>query len=208
VPISARLLPAETVITTFAVVTKTTETSGSAPSYWRHPGASETPTSFLTSLEKEDTVLLLGEGDFAFTEALASLDLKATLVATSKDGRNEVCENYSEAKRRLRRLRTNPKVNVLHEVDATELRGLSVWWPSVAAVVWNFPFTGTDEDPVAHREMLATFFRGVAYRLLLDCAEQGGKAPRAKVLVTLCNDQLSRWRVEQQARQAFCHLTR
>jgi hypothetical protein len=158
-------------------------------------------------LEKEDTVLLLGEGDFAFTEALSSLNLTATLVATSKDSRNEVCENYSEAKRRLRRLRTNPKVNVLHEVDATELRGLSVRWPSIAAVVWNFPFTGTDEDPVAHREMLAAFFRGVAYRLLRDCAEGGGKAPRAKVLVTLCNDQLSRWRVEQQARQAFCYLT-
>ncbi|KAL4422052.1 hypothetical protein ABPG77_004868 [Micractinium sp. CCAP 211/92] len=66
-------------------------------------------------------------------------------------------------------------------------------------IVFNFPHTGVDEDDDVHRRLMADFFASAGAALLA----QGG---RAQVLLSLCNDQFSRWHAEAAARAAFFFL--
>lgn len=66
-------------------------------------------------------------------------------------------------------------------------------------ILLNFPHSGEDEDDEGHRLLMADVFASAGAALLA----QGGSA---EVLLTLCNDQFSRWHVEASARDAFFFL--
>ncbi|KAK9817283.1 hypothetical protein WJX72_012211 [[Myrmecia] bisecta] len=150
-----------------------------------------------------DTVLLLGEGDFSFCEALARLMPPRQIVATSLEPKQQLLTQYPSSRTRLRRLNSGSQgVRLLHSIDATQLpmSGSPIAWSRTSRVLWNFPFTGADEDREAHRDLMQHFFGSVAAALALH-------NPSCQVLLALCNDQFSRWGVEQAAREAFMFVT-
>lgn len=70
----------------------------------------------------DDTVLLIGEGDFSFAKSLVTQNfiLPENLVATSYDSLDEVKQKYPGAEETLNQLESDG-VRVMHEVDATDL---------------------------------------------------------------------------------------
>ncbi|KAL4443764.1 hypothetical protein ABPG75_011501 [Micractinium tetrahymenae] len=205
-----------------------------------------------------DTVLLLGEGDLSFTEALLGCSRLSghgapRLVASTQLGRRQLLEAYpaSSCAARLARLEAaaaagehaagSARLRLLFGVCATQLHLLgepgspaaqagagaaaaatgssagstpggssSNGGGSVSGgppfrladathVVFNFPHTGVDEDDEGHCRLLADFFASAGAALLA----QGGSA---QVLLTLCNDQFSRWHAEAAGRAAFFFL--
>lgn len=77
------------------------------------------------------------------------------------------------------------------------------WWAGAdgLAVVWQFPFTGVEEDQEGNRDLLAAAFASLAAAWLAAGVWRG-----ATLFLTLCNDQFSRWGVQRAARDAFFFL--
>lgn len=98
----------------------------------------------------EFKILLLGDGNFSFTLALAK-DLHrylsipkesvSTLTATSFDSREELLEKYQDFKDVLRQLMTLP-VKLMHRVNAWELP--SQFNEKFNLIQWNHPHLGTE----------------------------------------------------------------
>ncbi|GAB4821707.1 hypothetical protein N2152v2_008753 [Parachlorella kessleri] len=186
-----------------------------------------------------DSVLVLGDGDLAFSEALACKSL-ARVMASVKLSLNKLLETYPGVEARLEAL-SNAGTPVLAQLDATQLHsyhtpsskamlcptpparlrhtpsssssygssygsGLSYGrpcdlWPLEHSthLVWQFPFTGRDEDVEVHKRLMAAFLASAAAAMLR-------LGFRAQVLVTLCNDQYQRWAVEAAARESFFYI--
>ena len=97
---------------------------------------------------------------------------------------------------------------LLFGVDATRLHtgawsrarfcstGLTQIKTHVQCIAWNFPFTGEDENEVAHRELILAFFRSLA------CWCTGASKMLTAVLM-LQGDQFSRWHVLRAAQSCF-----
>ncbi|KAJ1557095.1 hypothetical protein HK405_000855, partial [Cladochytrium tenue] len=132
-------------------------------------------------------ILLVGEGDFSFTEALVvALEAAATratpaasagqtqVTATSLDSRSELLEKYgAAATARLTKLAAHNGVVLRHGVDAADAAKLSADAVVRARapferVVFNFPHVGGGsraEEAAANRELVAGFLTA-ARRLL------------------------------------------
>jgi len=106
-----------------------------------------------------DKILLVGEGDFSFTRALA-LDPPSVLdslpprniTATTYDTEQECYRKYHDAEEIVRMLKSKG-VEVLFGVDATKLekiQGLkSRKWDRI---VWNFPHAGVCQGAFPHQK--------------------------------------------------------
>lgn len=108
-----------------------------------------------------------------------------------------------------------------------EMHGEGLFWAGMETHPPNAARTGNDEDDDGHKRLMQDFFASAAAMLLRRAAaaaaaaasvksglgERGGSggslltAPRCEVLLTLCNDQLSRWHAEAAARDAFWFMT-
>jgi hypothetical protein len=124
-------------------------------------------------------VLLVGEGDFSFAEALSRLYPSVPLVASTN------LATYSDP-RRISRLQSRGVICVT-KVDARRLEHLHAPL-ATSVVIWNFPFLDVDEDTVQHHVLLRDFF----HSLSLLRSRRGFPT---RVGIALCNDQFSRWRV-------------
>jgi|AntAceMinimDraft_12_1070368.scaffolds.fasta_scaffold62306_1 hypothetical protein len=112
-------------------------------------------------------VLVVGDGDFSFSAAVARLSKSAHITATSLDSREKVCAKYLKAEANLDELQASAHVTLLHGVDATQLvekltfetnnRGFD-------CVMWNFPYPigkgSIFGDPCT--ELMRGFFRSVS----------------------------------------------
>eukprot|EP00854_Cymbomonas_tetramitiformis_P009416 gene9416-11154_t len=97
-------------------------------------------------------VLVLGDGDFSFSAALARLNAApepggggppARITATSLDSRGDVLGKYCGAEGNLESLGLDPNVEVWHGVDATQLSELGAQLQDEElwrCVIWNFPY--------------------------------------------------------------------
>ena len=89
-------------------------------------------------------VLVLGDGDFSFSAALARsnarLSNQGIIIATSLDSQRETLAKYAKAKASLASLALHQNVTVLHNVDATALHHESTGLSEFHTVVWNFPY--------------------------------------------------------------------
>jgi len=106
-----------------------------------------------------DKILLVGEGDFSFTRALA-LDPPSVLdslpprniTATTYDTEQECYRKYHDAEEIVRMVKSKG-VEVLFRVDATKLekiQGLkSRKWDRI---VWNFPHAGVCQGAFPHQK--------------------------------------------------------
>jgi hypothetical protein len=90
-------------------------------------------------------VLVVGDGDFTFSRALARRNANfgwhANITATSLDSRSDVLRKYSSAASSLAELENESCVEVLHNVDATALQSImSYKRPQFDIIIWNFPY--------------------------------------------------------------------
>lgn len=129
----------------------------------------------MSIFSKNDSVLLVGEGNFSFSAALSRQNLNVELVATCYE--SSPCQEA--AKSNVDYLRKNG-VCVLFNVDATKLEEC----PSLKSrlfekIIFNFPHVGGKMRIERNRDLLRSFFVS-AVRMLKE---------NGQVLVTLCNGQ-------------------
>eukprot|EP01018_Ginkgo_biloba_P021622 Gb_11798 [translate_table: standard] len=111
-------------------------------------------------------ILLIGEGDFSFSLALANAFGSAhNMVATSLDSREKVTGVYESARNTLLNL-INLGAMVLHEVDATTMDELNIIKDRMFdRIVFNFPhagFCGNESDKAVikkHRHLVKMFLK-------------------------------------------------
>jgi hypothetical protein len=147
-------------------------------------------TSAMDSGGAQVRVLTLGDGDFSFSLALATLlqmrHVRANVVCSSYDTREEVCAKHEGAGSTLQRLERwsdgLTEVEVWHRVDATALHRL----PPLApwdVIVFNFPHLG-EENAQLHACFMA--------HILYSCADQSVLATGGVVYITLADEQVGR----------------
>ena len=124
---------------------------------------------------ENDSVLLVGEGNFSFSVALSQLNLKINITATCYES------NVSQdiGKKNIEYLISNG-VRVLFGVDATNLKRHPILNSELFdKIVFNFPHVGGKMRIERNRELLKNFFVSAA----------GSLRNNGRVLVNLCNGQ-------------------
>jgi Zn finger protein HypA/HybF involved in hydrogenase expression len=147
-------------------------------------------------------VLILGDGNFSFSLALAKLldqkhstaveylgSANTELICTSFDSYAELISKYHDCERILRELKEYAQV--LHGVNAWELHEFR----DIDLVVWNHPHLGT-EDFRLHQFLISHFFHSAKQIL----SETG------RIRVSLVQGQETRWNVFVQAERVGLHL--
>ena len=139
----------------------------------------------LASYDERHRILLVGEGDFSFTEALSDQLPSGQIIATALDTEAELLQKYpAESVARLARLRARgvvfklgvdaTKVELLHLVAPPPRRGATAAASSVGAprfdrVVYNFPYAHVTKFSKEFREsnlaLLRHFFARAAAML-------------------------------------------
>ncbi|CAM6114827.1 unnamed protein product [Calypogeia fissa] len=169
-----------------------------------------TPQSMLNLLpvvNENEYLLLFGEGDFSFAEALSRFVDPKKIFATSLD-KEEVFLQEPLLKQRLMRL-ARLEMQLRWNVDVTSLmtssengkrRVHSIPWRRVRCVLWNFPFADVDENAAKHQDLMLRFFASLSVMMF------SSNVHSVPVIITLCNDQYCRWKVERAARDSFFFL--
>ncbi|XP_009391125.2 heavy metal-associated isoprenylated plant protein 41-like [Musa acuminata AAA Group] len=130
---------------------------------------------WLSHYSSAQQILLVGEGDFSFSLALANAFGSAdNLVATSLDSYDDLLQKYSKAKSNLKSLR-EMGATALHGVDATTMKLHSeLTMRRFDRIVFNFPHAGFSGNeglmPVInlHRRLVMGFFRNACRMLRPD----------------------------------------
>mmetsp|Transcript_20991 Transcript_20991/g.31838 ORF Transcript_20991/g.31838 Transcript_20991/m.31838 type:complete len:1102 (+) Transcript_20991:182-3487(+) len=124
--------------------------------------------------------MMLGEGNFKFTDALSILGIAPRLSSTNIIGPD------------------NDKLERLMGVDATRLHTDNrvierIKSGEINVFGWNFPYTGHDEDPIIHEALIVDTFQSMA--LLMD--ETPDHVGVLLFAVALQANQFSRWNILQ-----------
>ncbi|GAX81559.1 hypothetical protein CEUSTIGMA_g8987.t1 [Chlamydomonas eustigma] len=165
------------------------------------PNCLSNPKSNNTPFSTDDTILLVGEGNFSFSAALATLLGSAELItATCFDTEQEVQRKYPDAARHMATVKDLGGI-VLHGVDATKLglhEGLKAGRSNgrFSKIVFNFPHAGAgikdqDRNILTNQHLLAGFFSSARQFLSsplsgVQYTAQGPiTPPSGQILVTL-----------------------
>ncbi|PIN19310.1 hypothetical protein CDL12_08012 [Handroanthus impetiginosus] len=111
-------------------------------------------------------ILLVGEGDFSFSNCLAATFGSASnMIATSLDSRGFLARNYQKALSNIMEL-TMRKCKVVHEVDATAMANHDcLGGMKFDRIIFNFPYAGffktlsRDDQLRLHRTLLSLFLK-------------------------------------------------
>ncbi|EFN72740.1 GTP-binding protein 5 [Camponotus floridanus] len=126
---------------------------------------------------KDDFVLLVGEGNFSFSVALLQHNLNIKLIASCYE--SSMSQEQKTATKNIKYLQNNG-ICVLFDVDATKLEEcLALRSKLFDKIIFNFPHVGGKMRIEKNRELLKNFF--VSSQKMIK--ENG------QVLVTLCNGQ-------------------
>ncbi|KAJ3045066.1 hypothetical protein HDV00_011791 [Rhizophlyctis rosea] len=124
---------------------------------------STTPTiRSLRRFTRTHKILLIGEGDFSFAQALATaLGTTSNITATSFDSQSDVFKKYPSARDTLQQLKSKI-ATILHSIDARTLSQNSKIASSSPfdRIVFNFPHVGGSqtEDVAENQALLSDFF--------------------------------------------------
>lgn len=142
-------------------------------------------------------ILLVGEGDFSFSLALANVfESAGNMVVTSKDSRERVLSSYKTAHITLSKLESLG-AKIYHEVDATKLEKHPVIGKmNFDRIVFNFPhagFLGRETNKAVikkHRHLIKNFFKSASTVL----------SPTGEIHVTHRSDYpYHKWKLDKQA---------
>lgn len=140
------------------------------------PQVNQKPKQAFIPFQANETVLLVGEGDFSYARSIVEQGFvkPENLIATSFDSENQLVEKYSLAAENVEFLR-NEGVDVMHEIDATNLLGgfkikpkklASVFSPpkKLNHIMFNFPHTGKgikdqDRNIRDHQKLVLGYFQ-------------------------------------------------
>ncbi|KAK1928611.1 25S rRNA (uridine-N(3))-methyltransferase [Phytophthora citrophthora] len=148
-------------------------------------------------------ILVVGDGDFSFSLALAVFLGGKNLVATCYDSKVDLKEKYSNALLNCDALET-AGAEVHFDVDATHLENQN-WLDGeqpFQSIVFNFPHLGgaTEEDVANNQKLLRDFFYSTRQYL---------HPSRGQVLVSLRNTLFyNRWKIQEQAAASGFKLKR
>ena len=125
-------------------------------------------------------VLVVGDGNFSFTLCLASAlsQTSVKIIATSLDSVPALA-NSDFALQNIEKLSSFENVEVLHEVDATDLSrtfGSRIF----DRVIFNFPHVGGKSNIGKSRELLQRFFASAAKHVSPE---------KGEICVSLCQGQ-------------------
>ncbi|CUM67517.1 uncharacterized protein PRCAT00005216001 [Priceomyces carsonii] len=138
-------------------------------------------TKAFIPFNKDEKVLLVGEGDFSFAMSLVEEDFikPDNLIATSYDSVDEINLKYPAAKEKLEFLKSRG-VKLLHDIDATSLVKSLKLNPSnkkktggkqlfddggqLNKIMFNFPHTGrgmkdVDRNIADHQKLILGYFK-------------------------------------------------
>lgn len=139
---------------------------------------SQTQKPGLQPFKPDDSLLLVGEGDFSYAESLIKQNyiLPQNLIATSYDSEEELKLKYPGVQEKLQLL--NEKgVRLLYDIDATDLmksfklntkRGMNtnskLFNGQLNYIMFNFPHTGrgmkdVDRNIRDHQQLMVGFFK-------------------------------------------------
>uniref|UniRef100_A0A0G4HYB9 25S rRNA (uridine-N(3))-methyltransferase BMT5-like domain-containing protein n=1 Tax=Chromera velia CCMP2878 TaxID=1169474 RepID=A0A0G4HYB9_9ALVE len=153
------------------------------------------PSAFqLRDFSLQDSILLVGEGDFSFARSLVAAltngeisARKVNLVATSFDSLADLCAKYgSTPQKHVNALLKTPGVSVLHSVDARKLHFESrLAGRSFSRIAFNFPHLGgaSEEDIAKNQNLVRDFLHSAAWMLPQKEKHSSNRIPQ--VLVTL-----------------------
>ncbi|KAM0936532.1 hypothetical protein DsansV1_C27g0204671 [Dioscorea sansibarensis] len=117
-------------------------------------------------------ILLVGEGDFSFSQSLAiAFGSGVNIVATSLDTEDLVVARYTKGGSNLKTLK-KMRATLLHGIDATKMRDhTDLKMRRFHRIVYNFPhagFKGKEDDPQLidlHRKLVQCFFDNAKHML-------------------------------------------
>ncbi|KAJ6264893.1 hypothetical protein Dda_1046 [Drechslerella dactyloides] len=115
-----------------------------------------------------DAVLLIGEGDFSFSNAVLTASLTTppgTLTATTNESEATTLLKYPQAESHITHLRTLAH-RVVFSVDATKPLPKALKQTTYDAILFNFPHTGglttaVDRQVRANQQLLLSFLTNV-----------------------------------------------
>jgi hypothetical protein len=128
-------------------------------------------------------LLLLGEGNFSFTNALVKMHMSPSLCSTKSPEDSRQCVQIP-----------------LFGVDATKLHldpRVIAACDKIFAFAWNFPFADIDNELGVHEALILDTFLSLS--ILLDEAFKQFGTSSLHLALTLQGDQLSRWSVLRSA---------
>lgn len=170
----------------------------------RKPGSQTNPT---IPFKSTDRILLIGEGDLSFSNALLATHNCTSLLATCFDSHPIVLAKYPQAALNIQALTDAQGPHVLYDVDATRIGtgrvnsgGKAVKKGGFDRIVFNFPHVGgltkdVDRQIRHNQELLLGFFK--AARPLLAGAANG------TIVVTIFEGEpYDKWDLRGLAREA------
>ncbi|CAK9439178.1 uncharacterized protein LODBEIA_P34020 [Lodderomyces beijingensis] len=136
------------------------------------------PLRGFNPFQNENTLLLIGEGDFTFAKSLISQNFiqPRNLIATSLDSRDDLISKYPGVQHTLETLQSSG-VRLMHEVDATDLprtlhlkqqrKKQAKLFPDgtqLDFIMFNFPHTGRgvkdqDRNIRDHQRLILSYFQ-------------------------------------------------
>lgn len=175
---------------------------------------------------EQKIIILFGENTLTFSAALCSLlnvdgafsrtPLVLPTVYESPDVSDSLVSPETLAQLGVFRSQSRSfldiSMGVLHGVNATEIHlshsPLHAVFPTVKVsyFMWNFPFTGEDDNIDAQKNLILGFFFSASRLIMRKKIEDVANVP--KILLTLCNDQAQRWDVESLARSQMLVITK
>lgn len=138
----------------------------------------------------EDSILLVGEGNFSFAKSIADLlpSITYKMVATCYDSKEDLNEKYNDANENIQAIE-DLGGKVLYQIDATKLASLKQFkGKRFDKIVFNFPHVGAgikdqDRNILTNQKLIQSFFDNAAElltsRILYDDLNDG------EILVTI-----------------------
>lgn len=127
---------------------------------------------------KNKDILIIGDGDFSFANALSNMNITSSITATTKDSQNHLYKSFTNAKRNVELIIENGN-HVLYNIDATNITILQLY----DVIIWNFPHIVGKQNIKYNRLLLRSFLNSAGHNRNHLLKANGS------ILISLCENQ-------------------